>query len=114
MLKLAAQRGVLPIALWCNGIARCAVGRELSVGPYVSVRQPFDYSGILYECHDIFKCRCARSSFRGNDTAAAFLVGLATQRIPTTNPVLALSKSHGTQNFPNPRCFGASRVVSKS
>jgi hypothetical protein len=50
------------IALWCDGIAPWyATG---VAGQYVSVRQPFDYSGILYECRDIFSMSLCASGKR--------------------------------------------------
>jgi hypothetical protein len=45
----AASRGAT--ALWSNAIAPWYAARV--AGQYVSVRQPFDCSSILSECHDI-------------------------------------------------------------
>jgi hypothetical protein len=52
MLKVSGAASQATIALWCNGIAPWYAAGV--AGQYVSVRQPFDYSGMLRECHDIF------------------------------------------------------------
>jgi hypothetical protein len=61
-LKISGAALQTTIALWCNGIAPWyAADVE---GQYVSVRQHFDHSCILYECHDIFSMSLCASGKR--------------------------------------------------